>query len=111
MIYLASPYSNNPEGNYAAMLDVCKRLVSRAPPPLVFSPVVYFHSFCQHLDYDTVMELCLEALKRSTQFYIVDLPGWSESKGVRQEAHYWRNQMHASLGGLMSHKSLLVIPQ
>jgi hypothetical protein len=29
MIYLASPYSNDPEGNYAAMLDVCKRLVSR----------------------------------------------------------------------------------
>jgi hypothetical protein len=38
MIYLASPYSAAPESNYAAMVDVCKRLLQHAPPPAFFSP-------------------------------------------------------------------------
>jgi hypothetical protein len=62
MIYLASPYSNDPEGNYAAMLDVCKRLVARSPAPLVFSPVVYFHTYCQNVPYEQVMGMCLDIL-------------------------------------------------
>jgi hypothetical protein len=109
MIYLASPYSNDPEGNYAAMLDVCKRLVARAPAPLVFSPVVYFHTFCQHVPYENVMKMCLGMLKRSDQFIIVDLPGWTISKGVRTESVAW-----VGMGGgiqLMNPQSLLVIPQ
>jgi hypothetical protein len=67
MIYLASPYSNDPEGNYAAMLDVCKRLVSCTPPPLVFSPVVYFHPFCQHVPYEQVMGMCLAMLDKASE--------------------------------------------
>jgi hypothetical protein len=111
MIYLASPYSNDPEGNYAAMLDVCKRLVARAPAPLVFSPVVYFHSYCQQVPYEQVMDMCIGVLKRSTQFAIVDLPGWTESEGVRREAEFWKKYMLGSNLQLMNHKSLLVISQ
>lgn len=110
MIYLASPYSNDPESNYTAMLDVCKRLVSRAPAPLVFSPVVYFHTFAQHISYHALMGLCFEMLKVADELIIVDLPGWTESFGVSEECRYWKF-VKAKPFKLMDHKSLLVIPQ
>jgi hypothetical protein len=110
MIYLASPYSNDPEGNYAAMLDVCKRLVARTPAPLVFSPVVYFHAYCRDVPYEGVMEMCFRMLDRADQFVIVDLPGWSVSKGVRAESLAWVKNSGDRIK-LMDHKSLLVIPQ
>lgn len=89
MIYLASPYSNDPEGNYAAMLDVCKRLVARAPAPLVFSPVVYFHPFCQEVPYDRMLSLCFDMLQHAREFVIVALPGWMDSNGVGEETAFW----------------------
>lgn len=106
MIYLASPYSNDPEGNYAAMLDVCKRLVSRAPAPLVFSPVVYFHSYCQDVPYEQVMEMCLAMLGKATSFVIVALPKWNESNGVDEETTFWFRKTK-QIAFLMDPKTLL----
>jgi hypothetical protein len=35
MIYLASPYSADPEGNYARMVQVCRKILQRAPAPIM----------------------------------------------------------------------------
>jgi hypothetical protein len=73
MIYLASPYSNDPDGNYQAMLDYAARILQRAPPPLIFSPVTFFHPIAQKLQYEEVMELCLAMLKKADQLIVVAL--------------------------------------
>lgn len=109
MIYLASPYTNDPEGNYVAMLDVCKRLVSRTPTPLVFSPVVYFHTFAQGVPYEQVMDMCFKMLSHASIFVVVALPGWSESKGVKAESLAWHGT--GGKAKLMDPKTLQVIPQ
>jgi hypothetical protein len=43
MIYLASPYSNDPDGNYQAMLNFCREYFTLLPAPHIFSPVTYYH--------------------------------------------------------------------
>jgi hypothetical protein len=89
MIYLASPYSAAPEANYAAMVDVCKRLLQHAPPPAFFSPVIHYHPIGQGLEYYTILELCKAHLARCKQLVVVTLPGWQESRGVLIEMNEW----------------------
>jgi hypothetical protein len=89
MIYLASPYSAAPESNYAAMVDVCKRLLQHAPPPSFFCPVVHYHPIGQGLNYKQILELCIDHLHRCKQLVVVTLPGWMDSKGVLIEMAEW----------------------
>lgn len=109
MIYLASPYSNDPEGNYAAMLDVCKRLVSRTPAPLVFSPVIYFHLYCQDVPYERIMDMCLGILEHASDFVVVCLPEWERSRGIDIEKKFWFRRCNgAEVISYMNPRTLLL---
>jgi len=89
MIYLASPYSNNPDGNYLAMISVCRRLLQHSPPPLFFCPVTFYHPIGKRVPYEAIMELCLKYLIGSDQLVVVGLPDWQESRGVAIEMATW----------------------
>jgi hypothetical protein len=89
MIYLASPYSADPEGNYDAMVDVCQRLLQLMPPPKFFCPVIHYHPIGRALPYKAVMELCIAHLAQCRQLLVVTLPGWQESRGVLTEMAEW----------------------
>lgn len=89
MIYLASPYTANPNANYLAMCDVCRRLLQLTPPPEFFCPVIHYHPIGQGLPYKAVMELCIAHLARCNQLVVVTLPGWQESRGVLTEMDEW----------------------
>jgi hypothetical protein len=89
MIYLASPYSNDPDGNYQAMLGFCRRIFTLLPAPPIFSPVTYFHPIATSLGYEEVMGLCFHMIDLADDFWIVALPNWTVSEGVKNEAKYW----------------------
>jgi hypothetical protein len=89
MIYLASPYTNDPDGNYVAMVDFCQRLLRLLPAPHIFSPVVHYHPIGQALSYDEIMGMCLEMVDLASDLWIVALPGWTISTGVKIESQHW----------------------
>lgn len=98
MIYLASPYSNDPEGNYHAMVEVGKRLLQRVPYPVFFSPVVHFHPMGENTSYEPMVELCLAILQKASSLVVVALPEWQRSSGVRREVEFWKRVCRPSQG-------------
>jgi hypothetical protein len=89
VIYLASPYSNDPQGNYDAMVDFCQRLTRRVPTPTYFSPVIQFHPWARDVPDETVIEWCLEILSRADGLWLVRLPGLIESRGCKMEFDFY----------------------
>jgi hypothetical protein len=89
MIYLSSPYSNDPDGNYQAMINFCRRLFTLLPAPHIFSPVIHYHPIGGSLTYDECMGLCLHMIDLAEDFWIVTLPNWTTSLGVQIESRHW----------------------
>jgi hypothetical protein len=90
MIYLASPYSADPEGNYARMVQVCRKILQRAPAPIIFCPVVHYHPIAAGvLSHHEMMEQCFAHLDRARLFIVVALDGWDKSVGVLLERRRW----------------------
>ncbi len=91
MIYVASPYTHKSERvmqeRYKAVCKFCARMVLQ--DKYVFSPIVHWHFIA------TVYELPRDAawwrklnedyLISSTDLWVLELPGWRESKGVKRE--------------------------
>ena len=87
LIYLAGPYSADPERLYHVHLDCVAHLFTQGC--LVFSPIVHCHDaatkhslptdFLFWFAYNKAM------LARCDQLYVIDVPGWQESKGVEGE--------------------------
>ena len=90
MIYLASPYSHpNPAVQEERFHAVCRQAAEMMRRGMrVFSPIAHTHPIAAHglpgewefwKDYDRVfLEMCAEVA-------VLMLPGWGESKGVREE--------------------------
>ncbi len=91
LIYLASPYSDNDpavvEARYAAALQVVRSLLARGR--LVYSPIVYGHVISADGGVPTTWETWAafdsEVLSRCDMVYVLMLPGWMASRGVRAE--------------------------
>ena len=91
MIYLASPYSSpNPALEQHRFYET-ERFVAyhfRLSVPL-FSPIVYCHTIARqyHLpgDADFWRFLNEEALLRCSKMWVLKLPGWQTSAGVKAE--------------------------
>lgn len=96
MIYLGSPYFDespvirwerrDAAGRVAA--DLIRRGLT------VFSPIVHCHeiSTIHNLptDFQFWRPYCLHMLDLAEQFYILELDGWQESKGLTAEALHWK---------------------
>lgn len=83
MVYLAAPYSINPE----LSLKVCSAIVKQAVGlgEMVYSPVVYGVAADREASYDYWMAHCLAMLAKCDSLVIVDdegLGSWSASNGV-----------------------------
>lgn len=93
-IYLASPYTHKDKAirvrRYNEACKACARLLGEGN--LVFSPIAHSHPLARHdlpLEFDFWREWCLSFIQHwATDFYILTLDGWKESRGINAE----RNQ-------------------
>jgi len=91
MIFLSSPYSHpNPLTRAERSRKAGKAMLMLAQEGiLAVSPVFLGHSleekFHTVLPYEYWIDLDLHLMSRCNSVYVLTLPGWRESKGVRQE--------------------------
>lgn len=91
MIYLASPYTHaNPvvmNNRYIQACIACSEIMRRGH--LVFSPIAHSHGIAVHgkspVGWGFWVDMDLHILRLCTEFWILKLPGWVESVGVRME--------------------------
>lgn len=91
MIYVASPYSSPilgvAESRYRKVRDFVDLML--ASGFVAFSPIVYCHPVSMRTghqtDAQTWMHFNMDMLRRAEAMYVLDLPGWKESKGLKIE--------------------------
>lgn len=96
MIYLASPYSHpDPlvrEQRFIAAMEQTHRLMGEGH--MVFSPIVHSHPIAVHCgsptDFNFWGEWNRVMLSAARAFWILQLPGWTESIGVQAETELAR---------------------
>src|SRR5690606_9007875 len=100
MIYLASPYSHpDPQvmhNRFKAVEAVTAELLRRGK--FIYSPIVHCHPLSQDYTLPTDLQFWKEYnvnfISRTQTFYVLTLPGWQESKGVKGEleaAELWKD--------------------
>ncbi len=94
LIYLAAPYSDsNPAVTQTRMDAVTYELADLASKGLVaFSPLLMHFCFDRGVelpsDYGFWRNYCLTILEKSDQLIVLQLPGWMESLGIRDEISF-----------------------
>lgn len=91
MIYLASPYTHaDPliiKTRFLLVEQCTAILLSRRE--WIYSPIVHCHELALKnelpSDFDFWKEYNIHMLRSSSKMYILDIPGWRESKGVSGE--------------------------
>lgn len=102
-IYLASPYSHpDPAVREQRFHDVCTiaaRLMQDGH--IVFSPIAHSHPISQHMGNALDLEYWLAQerafVEWADEVWVATLPGYFESKGVRQEMA-WAREMGKNVG-------------
>jgi hypothetical protein len=98
LIYLAAPYGDsNPAVTQTRMDAVTYELADLASKGLVaFSPLLMHFCFDRGVelpsDYRFWQNYCLTILEKSDQLIVLQLPGWLESLGVRDEISFARDK-------------------
>jgi len=96
-IYVASPYSSGADEDlmtHRARDTAYKmsQLINRFTDYFFYSPVCHFRSIAieGHLPHDRHFWWGVNEymLNRSDEMWILDIPGWEESDGVKQEIEY-----------------------
>lgn len=91
MIYIASPYSSSDltlvEQRYRRVCFFVEHLIDRNY--VAFSPIVYCHPFAMRLNLSadalTWAAFNVSMLRRADAMFVLKLPGWAESRGVKSE--------------------------
>ena len=91
LTYVATPYTNYPDGIYLAWLHACKaaaKLVMRGTP--VYCPIAHTHPLAIHgnidpLDWELWMRCDKPMMDASTDLAVIMMPSWDKSKGVLAE--------------------------
>lgn len=94
MIYLASPYSHEDpavvEKRVQQTIECVATLLQQNK--YVWSPIVHNHELAHryNLPTDAVFWFifAMDFIRRADGLYVLTLPGWKESKGVRQELDF-----------------------
>lgn len=109
MIYLGQPYSGTPEVMHERFLlgrKVTAHLIRQGLT--VFSPIVHCHemALAEQLptDFKFWQNYCIDMLKAADEFWVLSIPGWQESAGLKAELTYWSKHrrsepMEVSLDG------------
>lgn len=95
LIYLASPYTHpDPavrEQRYMAAVQATMKLLQSGMA--VFCPVAYSHQFAlQGMggEWDTWERFDRVMIERCDELWILEIPGWEESKGIKAELNLAR---------------------
>jgi hypothetical protein len=89
-IYLASPYSASPEVNHSAALRATALFIRAGL--IVYSPIVHCHPI--HLESASPGSFTFwqrhnfAILAKASDLWVLTLPGWKESTGVRAEIEH-----------------------
>jgi len=111
MIYIASPYTADPElmGERAAKARAFVAYLARTGSH-PYSPIVHFHSVAvahrlPH-EFEFWRDINFNMIKRADQLFVLRLKGWEESKGVTAEiiyahqldlpVHHWHETRYAT---------------
>jgi len=107
MIYIASPYSHpKPEIREARYLDVMAYTAHLFRQKIwCHSPIVHCHELAKiHIlptDAAFWFEYNEHVMKRCDELWILQLPGWNESKGVKMEMDFWTSYCPHKLSRLV----------
>lgn len=91
MIYLASPYSHPDELQQRTRFMLAEQATAKmlSDGRIVFSPIVHCHAiavkYTLPTDFTFWQRYCIGMLTKASEFAILDIPGWRESKGVIHE--------------------------
>jgi len=90
MVYLASPYSANPQKNYEDVLRYVKKYFLEEGI-ILFSPIIYCHNIklsANHLGIEYYKDFDLMMLSKADELWVLKLDGWETSEGVVQEIEF-----------------------
>lgn len=96
LVYLGSPYTAS---TLAEMEERFKRVCQEAADLMnegyeVFSPIVHSHPLADYMDpklrtdHDFWMRQDLAILKHADFMYVLQLPGWTLSRGLKREMEF-----------------------
>lgn len=91
MIYLASPYTHPDPLIMKTRFLLAEQCTAAMlfEGHFVYSPIVHCHEIAQKYslpsDFSFWKTYNFDMLRRADKFYILDIPGWAESKGVMAE--------------------------
>lgn len=95
-VYLATPYTDYPEGHEAAFRDAVAVSAALIDAGLhVFSPVVHFHPISKAMppqSHKFWMRQCRPFMIAAGSIKVAQLPGWMESRGVFEEIEFFRRK-------------------
>ena len=92
LIYLAGPYSQDPDAMFKQHMRHAALLMAQSIQ--VFSPILHCHpvagQYSMPTDFSFWEAYNLNMLKRCDKLYVMDIPGWDKSTGVKGEIFYAR---------------------
>ena len=97
LVYLASPYSHPEkevrEARFRAVSRYAARLAKEGIP--VFCPIAHSHPWAEYgelddVDHDFWMRVDEPFILLCTELWVLQLPGWEESRGVQAEVERFR---------------------
>jgi nucleoside 2-deoxyribosyltransferase len=96
--YLATPYTNYPDGHEAAFREASANaalLVRHGVP--VFCPIAHTHPMAEHLpaevqDHEFWMEVDAPFMAAAFGAIVLKMPGWQRSRGVSHEIDFFLNR-------------------
>ncbi|MCP4923892.1 MAG: DUF1937 family protein, partial [bacterium] len=94
--YLSNPYNGSPEERLERAEAACKATALLLQKGVyTLSPVVHNHQVVKHFPEMTadqrralIMPYDLELLRASVGMILLKIPGWDQSKGVREEIDF-----------------------
>lgn len=94
LIYVASPYSHPVDDvrieNYKIVSNYTAKIVSDGN--VAFSPITYGHHLVDFkdmpTDWDFWKNFCLTFLSKCDEMVVLKMPGWEESRGVKEEIEF-----------------------
>jgi len=94
MIYLASPYSHPDPLIRKTRFLLAEEFVANNFPKHIYSPIVHYHEmalkFNLESDFQNWKQINFDMIRRADAFWILDIDGWYESKGVTAEGDFAR---------------------
>lgn len=89
-VYLASPYSSDPETNFARTLEFVAEEMRKGT--IIFSPIAHCHPIAEAYDmpgdFAFWKKYNMEMLAPAGALWVLKLPGWETSIGVTAEIEY-----------------------